>query len=139
MTVSLLADSVGCEVGAWPINYLGLPLGGNPRSRSFWDPVISKVAKRLDSWKRVFLSKGGRLTLIEAVLYAIPTYYLSLFRLLLRVSKELEKIIRNFLWKGADGDWGDHLVSWKMISRSKRKGGLGIGNLRCKNKALLFK
>ena len=31
------------------------------------------------------------------------------------------------------------LVSWKVISRSKMKGGLGIGNLRCKNKALLLK
>ena len=89
--------------------------------------------------KRLSLSKEGRLTLIEAVLFTIPTYYLSLFRLPSRVSKELEKIMKKFLWKGADGDGGDHLVSWKMISRSKRKGGLGVGNLRCRNKALLFK
>ena len=79
------------------------------------------------------------MTLIEAVLSAIPTYYLSLFRLPSRVSKELEKIMRNFLWKGADGDGGNHLVSWKMISRPKKKGGLGIGNLSKKNKALLYK
>ena len=83
-----------------------------------------------------FFSKRGRLTLIEAVLSAIPTYYLSIFRLSSGVSKELEKIMRNFLWKGADRDGGDHLVSWKMVSRPKRKGGLGIGNLRSKNKAL---
>ena len=69
-----LADSVGCEMGTWPTKYLGMPLGGNPCSGTFWDPVLSKVAKRLDGWKRAFLSKGGRLTLIEAVLYAIPTY-----------------------------------------------------------------
>ena len=36
--VSSLAESVGCEVGAWPTTYLGLPLGGNPCSRSFWEP-----------------------------------------------------------------------------------------------------
>ena len=39
--------------------YLGLPLGGNPRSRNFWDLVISKVAKRLDSWKKGFFVKKG--------------------------------------------------------------------------------
>ena len=52
--VSSMAESVGCEVGAWPINYLGLPLGGNPYCRAFWDPVVCKVAKRLDGWKRAF-------------------------------------------------------------------------------------
>ena len=109
--VSSLADWVGCEVGVWPINYLGLPLGGNPRSRNFWEPVISKVTKRLDGWKRTFLSKGERLTLIEAVLPAIPTYDLSLFQLPSGVSNELEKIMRDFLWKGADGEGRDHLVA----------------------------
>ena len=77
--VQSLADLVGCEAGAWPITYLGMPLGGNPYCRSFWESVITKVAKRLDGWKRAFLSKGGRLTLIESVLSAIPTYFLSLF------------------------------------------------------------
>ena len=89
--------------------------------------------------KRTFLSKGGRLNLIDSVLSVVLTYYLSLFRLLSGVSDELERIMRNFLWKGVDEDGGDHLVSWKTCSRSKKKGGLGIGNLRCKNKALLFK
>ena len=31
------------------------------------------------------------------------------------------------------------MVSWKTVSTPKKKGGLGIGNLRNKNKALLFK
>ena len=94
--VKSLADSVGCEVGFWPTTYLGMPLGGNPCCRSFWEPVISKVSKRLDGWKRTFLSKGGRLTLIQSVLSAIPTYFLSLFRVPSGVSKELEKIMETF-------------------------------------------
>ncbi|EXC04145.1 hypothetical protein L484_006623 [Morus notabilis] len=35
-----------------------LPLGENPRLSVFWEPVVSKVAKRLDGWKKD-LSKGG--------------------------------------------------------------------------------
>ena len=133
------AERVGCGVGLWPISYLGMPLGGNPCSRTFWEPVIGKVAKRLDGWKKAFLSKGGRLTLIEAVLSAIPTYFLSLFKMPSKVINEIEKRMRNFLWKGVDGDGGDHLVPWKLVARAKIKGGLGIGRLKEKNKALLFK
>ena len=47
--------------------------------------------------------------------------------------------MRNFLWKSADGDGGDHLVPWKMVVRAKIKGGLGIGLVKERNKALLFK
>ena len=133
------AKLLGCEVGVWPTKYLVMPLGGNPCCRDFWEPVLSKVAKRLDGRKMTFLSKGGRLTLIEAILSAIPTYYLSLFRIPYGVIKEVEKIMRNFLWKGVDGDGGDHLVAWKEVSRPKCKGGLGIGSSKEKNKVLLFK
>lgn len=43
--------------GAWPMTYLGLPLGGKPRAIKFWDPILEKVEKRLHKWKRACLSK----------------------------------------------------------------------------------
>ena len=62
-----------------------------------------------------------------------------MFRVPIGVTKELEKTMRDFLWKGIDGDREDHLVSWKVVGRAKIKGRLGIGRLKEKNKALLFK
>ena len=56
--VAYLVDLLQCSVGAWPIKYLGLQLGGNPTKKKFWELVITKVAKRLDGWKRAFLSRG---------------------------------------------------------------------------------
>ena len=50
-----LSTLSGCEVGVWPIRYLGLPLGGNSRKIDFWEPVVNKVAKRLDGWKKTSL------------------------------------------------------------------------------------
>ena len=43
------------------------------------------------------------------MLSAIPIYFLSFFRVPSGVNKELEKIMRNFLWKGIDGDGGGPL------------------------------
>ena len=105
-----LATLSSCEIGELPIKYLGIPLGGNPRKIDFWDPVLTKIAKRLDGWKKAFLSSGGRLTLIHFVLDSIPIYYLSLFKSPISVINSMEKIMRDFLWDGGDLVGGDHLV-----------------------------
>ena len=60
------------------LTYLGSPLGGDSRALSFWDPMAHKVYKRLDYWKGVFFSLGGRITLIQSCLPSIPIYFLSL-------------------------------------------------------------
>lgn len=69
----------------------GYLLGGNPSKLLFWEPVISKISKKLAGWKKCFLSKGGRLTLIQSVLDSIPIYFLSLFRIPKSVANLLEK------------------------------------------------
>uniref|UniRef100_A0A803QD85 Reverse transcriptase zinc-binding domain-containing protein n=1 Tax=Cannabis sativa TaxID=3483 RepID=A0A803QD85_CANSA len=53
------ADRIGCEVGKWPMTYSGMPLGGSPRKKSFWEPILDRCAKRMDGWKCSFLSRGG--------------------------------------------------------------------------------
>ncbi|KAM0963163.1 hypothetical protein ACFX2A_022668 [Malus domestica] len=134
-----LADSWGCEVGSWPIKYLGLPLGGRPRALKFWDPVVDKMEKRLQSWKKAFLSRGGRLTLIQSVLGSLPTYYMSLFKMPCGVIGRLEKLMKGFLWEGVEEGKKNNLVKWEIVIKSKEEGGLGVGNLRNRNEALLAK
>lgn len=68
-------------MGEWPLIILGYPLGGNPRNDSFWEPVVKKIAKRLEGLRKSCLSKGGRLALIPSVLDSIPIYYLSIIRI----------------------------------------------------------
>ncbi|RVW42142.1 Transposon TX1 uncharacterized 149 kDa protein [Vitis vinifera] len=34
----VLAEMLDCKASGWPILYLGLPLGGNPKTSGFWDP-----------------------------------------------------------------------------------------------------
>ena len=53
-----LASMLEQKVLDWPWTYLGLPLGGNAKAIVFWDPMIDKVLRRLDGWKRLFCLKG---------------------------------------------------------------------------------
>jgi len=53
------AAVLSCKVGKIPFMYLGLPIGGNPRRLSFWDPVVNRINSRLPGWNIRFLSFGG--------------------------------------------------------------------------------
>jgi hypothetical protein len=94
-----LSSILGCGVELLPLTYLGLPLGAPYKDPSIWNKVIEKMESKLAGWKRMYLSKGGKLTLIKSTLSNILTYYdyLSLFQIPVRVAKQIEKIQRDFL------------------------------------------
>jgi hypothetical protein len=58
---------------------MDLPLGASYKATSIWNCVIEKMEGWLVGWKRMYLSKGGRLTLFKSTLSNLPTYYLSSF------------------------------------------------------------
>ncbi|RVW43589.1 LINE-1 reverse transcriptase-like [Vitis vinifera] len=102
---------LGCKVRTLPSVYLGLPLGAHHKAISMWDGVEERMRRRLALWKRQYISKGGRITLIKSTLASIPIYQLSLFR--------MPKI--------------------EVVCTQKEKGGLGIRKIDLLNKALLGK
>jgi hypothetical protein len=124
--LEVLSNILGCRVESLPLTYLGLPLGATHRDTSIWDVVIEKMEAKLAGWKRMYLSKGGRLTLIKSTLSNIPTYYLSLFQVPVRVAKRLEKIQEDFLWGGVGDEFKFHLVNWSTICMTTEAGGLGV-------------
>ena len=69
--VESLARELGCRIGALPTSYLGLPLGAPHNSVLMWDVIEERFRKRLSLWKRQFLSKGGRLTLMHNTLMSL--------------------------------------------------------------------
>ena len=95
--INTLANILRCRVGSLPMKYLGMPLGTLFKTASIWNPILEKIEKKLSGWKHLYLSKGGRLTLLKSTLSSLPTYYLSLFIILVAVVDRLERIPRNFL------------------------------------------
>lgn len=54
-----LAVEIGCRVGEFLSSYLGLPLGASYKVEVVWDGVKERFRKRLSSWKRQYILKGG--------------------------------------------------------------------------------
>ena len=77
----VLAQELGCKVNLLPTTYLGLPLGTRHKSLAVWDNVEEKFCRKLSLWKRHYISKGGRITLIHSTLVSTPLYMMSIFRI----------------------------------------------------------
>ena len=97
------------------------------------------MERQLAGWKKRYLSKGGRITLIKSTLSSLPTYFLSLFLIPARLTNRLEKLQQDFLWGGLDDEIKMHLVNWKSVCQSIQSGGLGIQRFTHFNTVLLGK
>jgi hypothetical protein len=95
--VERLAQLLGCQVASLPMTYLDLPLGASYKVVSIWNGIIEKMEQRLAGWKRMYLSKGGRLTLLKSTLSNLPSYYLPLFPIPVGMANRLDKLQRDFL------------------------------------------
>ena len=94
-----------------------------------WNPILKRMDKKLSGWKWLYLSKGGRLTLLKSTLSSLLTYYLFLFTIPKVVATRLERIQRNFLWGSTVECFKFPLVAWKKVCLSRELGGLGVRKL----------
>jgi hypothetical protein len=47
---------LNCIRGSLPFNYLGLPVGANPRRMATWKPMVEKIRRKLNSWGNKHIS-----------------------------------------------------------------------------------
>ncbi|WJX53700.1 hypothetical protein P8452_39668 [Trifolium repens] len=128
--MAMAANFLHCRIGVTPFKYLGLPVGANPRLMSTWKPLIDVIRGRLGSWGNKYLSFGGRIVMVNAVLNAIPIFFLSYLKMPCNVWKEVVKIQRKFLWSGLSNRRKINWVKWEDVCKPKKEGGLGIRDLR---------
>ena len=134
-----VAAVFGCKVGNLFTTYLGLPLGAPHNSCRVWDVVEERFKRKLATWKKQYLSKGGHLTLIKSTLSNLPIYFMSLFVIPRKVKLRLEKIQTELLRGDLKKRRKIHLVRWTVICKDKRRGGLGLRHLKVFNHTLLGK
>ena len=116
-----------------------MPLGSSFKALGVWNPIIEKVERWSAGWKKLYLSKEGRLTFLKSTLSSLPMYFMSLFKIPVSVAKQIEQFQRNFLWGGEGDIIKVPLVSWNKVCTPIAQGGLGVRDLISFNKALLGK
>jgi hypothetical protein len=92
-------------------------------------PLVDRIERRLTATSS-FLSYGDRLVLVNVVLSSLPTYYLLSLMIPVGLLEVIDRARRHCLWRKKDKEKVHSLAAWDMVCRPKKKGGLGIINLK---------
>jgi len=133
--LSYYSKILNCGLMGYPFKYLGLEVGGNPRKKMFWEPILTKLKARLSVWMGRFLSLAGRSCVIKSVLTAVPLFYLSVRIGLQNHYQHSEKISLGWGKEKRPISW----VSWGDVRKQKEESGMGIKDIKKLNCALLEK
>ena len=85
------------------------------------------------------MTMAERTTPICSSLNNSPIYHMSVFLLPKTTLKEIDKLRRTFFYQGGGTKRKYHLVRWFKLCKSKKKGGVGIKNIKKMNISLLSK
>jgi hypothetical protein len=77
--------------------YLGFFIKPNHYLIEDWSWLIRKFEKRVDHWCNRWLTLGGRLILIKAVLMGLSVYWMSMSAIPISVLGKIRQIIFSFL------------------------------------------
>jgi hypothetical protein len=95
----LLERELGFKISRSFGKYLGVPIITDGRNKQVNDFLVEKVRTKLAGWKAHTFSMVGRCILINSITSAIPTHVMQCCLLPTTISKELDKLNRNFLWR----------------------------------------
>lgn len=129
-----IIDLTGFTVGSMPFRYLGVLLSGVYLKIANYAPLIDKVSKTLLTWVGLNLSYAGRLEVISLVVQEIESFWLGVVSVSATVLDRITSLCRRFLWGRNSAR-----VAWSTMCLNKKQGGLGLGDTRRWNDALLSK
>lgn len=139
LTQWYIMQLIGLNTSTNMETYLGLPyVLGRSKAKAFHG-IIDKVNGKLLIWKTRFLSTTGKEILIKAVVQALPTNCMSLFKLPKCLFQQLNSLISTFWWETQDSETHMHWKSCEAMCMRKPSGGLGLRDLEAFNSALLAK
>ncbi|GAA0168908.1 reverse transcriptase [Lithospermum erythrorhizon] len=116
-----------------PLLYLGIPIYKGKKQIFLFEDLVEKIRARLASWSSNFLSFGGRITLLQSVLTALPVYYLQVMQMPVQVTQQIQRIFNKFLWDGTP--W----CKWSTACAPFEEGGLNLRSLEEIHKTFMHK
>lgn len=132
-------DLLGIQKEGGMGKYLGLPEHFRRKKKDLFTSIVDRIRQRAANWSTRFLSRAGKLTMLKAVLTAIPTYAMSCFILPQSLYNRIQSSLTRFWWDKSPDKKNMCWVAWGKLTRPKKAGGLGLRDIQRFNQALLAK
>lgn len=137
--LEILETILNCQIGTMPFTYLGLPLGTTRSGVADCLPIVQRIERRLVACSQ-FFTQAGKLEMVNTMLSFLPTFFMCMLKIPATIIKEIDKYKRYGLWRGSDINANKvPLAAWKLITRPKIEGGMGVIRVRVHNEAMLMK
>jgi len=81
------------------VRSLGAWIGNKTRDTDPWEPILDKVSRALNQWKRAHPSMVGRKLIIQAVVGGQTQFLTKAQGMPVTVEKALTKLIHDFMWE----------------------------------------
>ena len=122
-----------------PMRYLGCQIGLELTAEQQIAPLLLSIKRKLIFWSSARLSLAGRAVVANQVLLATMWYVTSCWIFSSSCISQIQRLIRNFLWSGKNGDATRAKIAWPVITLPTSHGGLGIVDPACQSRALIGK
>ncbi|XP_019105622.2 uncharacterized mitochondrial protein AtMg00310-like [Beta vulgaris subsp. vulgaris] len=117
--------------------YLGIPTIYKRSKKMLFRGLLDRMWKKLRGWKEKLLSRAGKEVFIKAVIQAIPTYLMGVYKFSVVIIQEFKSAMARFWWGGSWDERKMHLLSWDKLCKPKCLRGLGFKDLEVFNDAIL--
>ena len=133
-TKSPIIHDIGVRIGFRTVEnlgkYLGFPMLYGRVSTNDFQFIIDKARQKLSGWNAKLLTMAARVTLAKAVLVAIPNYFMQIVMVPVSICKEIERLVRRFIWGGSDEQRNTPLVGWKSMCQPITSGGAWLEKIK---------
>lgn len=115
-------DNTNCEIKLTmgPEKALGIPVGKNLKCNKFWENLIEKMKKKLNTWKSRDLSFTGKVHIIKSLGVSIILYACDMKSVKDEYIECINKLLYDFLWSGK------RQIPRNICTLPKHMGGIGM-------------
>lgn len=125
-----------CKMMMSILTFPYLTIGKEPTS---FNPFFITRGREWLYGQKKYLTKAGRVVLIQGVLQAIPVHIMPCLKFPKLICAKIESYLKKFFWGGSIDLRKIHWIDWNTLCTRKLEVGLGFRNLLFFNQAILAK
>ena len=127
-----LSERIRITVDGEAIRFLGAWIGNHTNAATPWEPILAKINKLLDLWRKSNPTMLGRKTIVQAIVGGLTQYLAQAQGMPNHIETALTKIIRDFMWENDSSP----RLALDTLQQPRNEGGLNLLDIKTRNEAI---